>query len=71
MTTATKPIVYFIAFDGEPTFHLSAMKYSENSDNWERNNIELRCTEYKTTDTAFQVLSNIFYQAGVILVKDT
>lgn len=70
MTTTSKPILYFVHFENTNTFHLCSQKFDDDSDFWEKNNIELTAIDFKMPGIAFNVLSNIFAQAGIVLLKD-
>lgn len=65
-----KPILYFLNFEGQRSFHLCSQKFGADSDFWEKNNIELEASRYSNPEVAFQILSNIFAQAGIVLLKD-
>jgi hypothetical protein len=67
---SSSPILYFTWFENEKCFHICSQRFITDSEFWENNNIKLVASEYSSPEFAFQVLSNILRQAGIILLKD-
>lgn len=66
----TKPVLYYVHFEGTAEFYLCSQKYEIDSDYWEKNNILLKDVWNNTDEATFQTLSNILNQAGITLLRN-